>query len=101
MSDIGTEFIQVLWRQPDTMALYGIPYDMRPGQAPRDLLAKNPDGSTNWSLAPPSWVFLGAPGWWGNMSADRQADVQTFLNLVSDCVPQGPGEWARIPKDPP
>ena len=84
------------------MALYGIPHDMRPGQAPRDLLVRSSSFKTgiHYADVPDSWMYLGAPGWWGSIGAERAKEIQTFLDLVSDCVPQGPGEWDRIPRSP-
>ncbi len=79
--------IRVLYRAPDTLALYGIPYAMRReiGQEPRHLVAGHRD----------SWTWLGSPGWWGNMARDEQALVRTYS--LGDSVPEGPHEWCEIP----
>ena len=33
--------IKILFRSPDTLTLWGIPYEMRPGQSPGDLWRSN------------------------------------------------------------
>ncbi len=100
--DLST--IKVLWRQPGTMALWGLPYDMRPGQTPYDLWKAHRDyeppppgwyGSKQISLA--DWVYLGSPGWHGAIPQDEQVAIQAFLEAHKDDVPHGPCEWTRIP----
>lgn len=44
-------------------AFVGIPYDMREGQAPRDILPRYRD----------AWVWLGSPGWYGDMTKEQKA----------------------------
>lgn len=90
--------IRVLYRQPDTLALWGIPYDMRAdvGQQPRDIerareeskekmfgrversLRRRPARTrTSGATLPPrvyqdpheGWIWLGQPGWWGPYAA--------------------------------
>ena len=77
----------VLWRAPDSLTLWGIPHDMRPGQAPGDLFAAQPF---------PRYGRLGAPGrvagpreGWRIISAGEAAGY-------GDAVPQAPGEWSRL-----
>lgn len=97
--------IKVLYREPDTMFLWGIPYGMRPGQSPRDLI----DGYRRYSvplrpghygtvLKDPrdSWLWLGSPGWWGHLSPVRQKAVKKFLARCGDAVPEWPNEWSVI-----
>jgi hypothetical protein len=79
--------IKILFRAPDTLALYGVPYEMRPGQQPGDLWRA---GNTK------GWIWLGSPGWWGNMSPDDQAEVQAFLSKHHDAIPGNPYEWDRL-----
>jgi len=104
--------IVVLWRQPDTMALWGIPYDMRPGQSPRDLYEgrKVPDtlaaargwyGRTIPSPGPrEGWIWLGSPGWWGNLDQRSQDTISSWLDGVTAGnrldLPQGPAEWILV-----
>lgn len=78
--------VQVLWRQPDTMALWGIPYGMRPGQSPYDL---HRAGNTR------GWIWLGSPGWWGSLSRKDQEEIQSWLATLED-IPQGPAEWVDV-----
>lgn len=99
--------IRVLWRQPDLMALWGIPYAMRPGQSPRDLWIGRlvPDrtfvgyGKHVYRPGPrEGWIWLGQPGWWGNLSSEAQAAIVAFLEPLrkADLVPTGPGEWQDV-----
>lgn len=109
--------IKYLWRQPDTMALYGIPHELRPGQSPRDIVAaqwpcrhEHATAGVDLTRCPPrkrsgevpgDWMWLGSPGWWGTMGANERAVVETFLGSCAD-VPAGPGEWcaAKRKADP-
>lgn len=102
--------IRVLWRQPDLMSLWGIPYAMRPGQSPRDLwegrqisdvlaLAAGHYGQMISFPGPhEGWIWLGQPGWWGNLSSETQAAITAFLEPLrkADLVPTGPGEWQDV-----
>lgn len=78
--------IKVLYREPRTMALWGIPYEMRPGQQPRDL-ANHPRRG---------WVYLGSPGWRGSMPRGRQEKVKSWIGKLGNIVPSGPNEWSRV-----
>jgi hypothetical protein len=82
--------IIVLYRRPDTLALYGLPYELRHniGQEPRHL----------WrSYGPPdAWIYLGSPGWWGEISSDGQAAVKAYLRTLH--TPDDPGEWCYVAK---
>lgn len=103
--------IKVIYRQPGTLALVGIPYDMRPGQQPRDLergrevaviayyrAAATGCAGCPWP-EPLGWVWLGTPGWWGDIPREDRAEIEVWLRGLGDLVPVNPGEWARI--DPP
>lgn len=100
--------IKVLWRQSDTMALYGIPYDMRPGQQPADLTRGSPALGYGTYGAPyrapgprADWVWLGSPGWFGSLSPADISAVRSFLgSLVLDSIPTGPNEWAPVERLP-
>lgn len=85
------KMIRVLYRQPDTMALYGIPYEMRRDvrQEPRDLIRGNA------GQIPGDWIWLGSPGWYGSMSLDERAAVDLFLLVVGE-TPDNPGEWFTL-----
>lgn len=80
--------IRVLWRCPGSMGLFGIPYEMRAGQSPRDLYDV---GNVS------DWTWLGSPGWWGSLSGPYQKRVAAFLGSLGDLVPEGPGEWSELP----
>lgn len=96
--------IKVLFMAPDTLTLWGIPYEMRPGQQPGDLFRAHRDyvppkpghyGSKRIDLS--DWVYLGEPGWFGSMSAERRAEVEAFLaSIPKDAKPHGPYEWTRL-----
>lgn len=104
--------IRTLYRQPDTLSLWGIPYAMREGQTPRDIWnAPRPDllaqaagryGATMHAPGPqPDWVWLGCPGWWGSIddSRDQRAIVE-WLATLGDSVPVNPCEWASVQVSP-
>lgn len=102
--------IKILYRQPDTMALWGLPYDLRPGQSPRHLWDSRtiPDtcaqaaGRYGFTLAAPGpregWIWLGSPGWYGTMTRRDQVRVRAFLDQHDEFVPGGPGEWCVLPR---
>lgn len=82
--------IRVLFRRDDSLELFGIPYEMRPGQSPRDLWrAGRTDG----------WIWLGSPGWWGHLDSVAQHEIRTFLAENAADVPDGPFEWSYIGRD--
>lgn len=97
--------VVVLFREPDSLALWGIPYRMRPGQAPGDLWRAHRDykppkpghfGSKRISLD--DWLWLGCPGWFGGYTeADRKA-IEDFLKpwRARDAIPGGPYEWTDL-----
>src|SRR3990167_2877417 len=82
--------IRVLFRAPDSLALWGIPYEMNREvrQQPMDLFRAH-------GGALPGWIYLGSPGWWGAMTRDEQAEVTAFL--AGRDVPCNPCEWDTIP----
>jgi len=97
--------IQVLWRQPDTLTLWGIPYKMRSdvGQQPYDLWKARRDyvppkpgwyGSKQIDLS--DWIYLGEPGWWGHYSKKDQEIIEEFLVKHKDAIPGGPCEWSEV-----
>lgn len=97
--------IKVLFRTPDSLALYGIPYNMREdcGQQPGDLWRAYRDyeppppghyGSKQIDIS--DWVWLGTPGWFGHMTTEEIEVVKEFLAEHKDDVPGNPYEWSRI-----
>jgi hypothetical protein len=87
--------ILVLFREPDTMALYGIPYRMREGQQPGDLWRRY--GTPRAALS--DWVWLGSPGWWGSITPADRERIETWLEDIRLLVPQGPYEWTDLTKE--
>ena len=86
--------VKTLYRHADTLALYAIPYDMRPGQSPRDLWYSTAFGRQpgQW----PEWLYLGSPGWWGHLDADSQRTITAWLSALGNRVPEGPYEWTVL-----
>lgn len=105
--------VKVLFRDPNTLALIGIPYRMRPGQQPGDLLRAAAAaamsltrGARAWDLSRTSpspdlsdWLWLGCPGWWGDLTKDDQEAIQAFLVGKELLIPGGPWEWTDLAMD--
>lgn len=99
--------IKVLWRQPDTLTLWGLPYDLREGQSPKDLWESKFSVACLEEWGPrapgphPGWAYLGSPGWFGGMDAARIEEVKQFLAALAetDDIPQGPCEFQRLTRD--
>jgi len=83
--------IRVLFRAPDALTLWGIPYDLRPGQAPIHLW------KSEHSSARRGWIYLGEPGWYGSLSRERIDQIKAFLAEHKDLVPGNPYEWTVLP----
>lgn len=98
--DMKLAGIRVLWRAPDTLDLWGIPYEMRPGQTPLDLFRASqkthPTRGFLTSIA--DWVWLGQPGWWGHLRRDEQTLIRAYLEKYADLVPKNPPEFCSLPK---
>lgn len=106
------EHIRVLWRHPYNGWLYGVPYEMRPGQSPTDIFRgkghREPcmnfigDGSGRL-VSGERWVDEVVPSDWMLLS---ESDPQTraWLRAVEDrdgrgTVPCRAYEWAAINKE--
>lgn len=91
-ADLGS--IRILFRAPDTLDLWGIPYLMRRdvGQAPRHLFRSEVPG------AGAGWIWLGSPGWYGHLSRDEQALVREYVEAARgrDEIPGHPYEWCEV-----
>lgn len=81
--------VKVLFRRDHSLCLYGVPYTMRRdvGQQPGDLWRA---GRTE------GWIWLGSPGWWGNMQYPEIKLVQEYLAQHSEEIPQFPNEWCEV-----
>ncbi len=93
--------IVVLWRQPDLMALWGIPYSMREecGQTPKHLwdarhrFYEKPISNRVYARSNPTnlddWIWLGSPGWWGGHLPESQVAIEIWLAplKVLDLIP--------------
>lgn len=88
--------VRVLWRDRNG-GLWGIPYDMRPGQSPHHIREDLRRG----------WIYLGThfarrgdlvTGWWGSTSRANQAAIAAFLarQASADSIPDGFPEWSRV-----
>jgi hypothetical protein len=86
--------IVVLYREPDSLSLWGIPYAMRReiGQEPRHILPHLRRG----------WIWLGCPGWYGSLERSDIERIKVWRAAleVADpgIVPGGPHEWSEIPE---
>jgi hypothetical protein len=79
--------IRILFRDIETLALWGLPYDnLRPGQEPRHI-------DRRWRG---DWIWLGSPGWFGGMSPEEQAAVKAFLATHREQVPTNAYEWSKL-----
>lgn len=102
--------IVALYRAPDTLTLWGIPYRMREdvGQQPGDLYRAS---RWYWGLdldtrstryARPThdpkrdWIYLGSPGWFGTLKPDEIEAIKAFLAQHTAVIPQGPNEWCYL-----
>lgn len=114
ITDAMLASIRVLFRRDDSLCLYGITYDMRPGQSPGDIwraskrhtpmtTARDWEHAARWPRSDftSEWIWLGSPGWWGHMSRESQARVKAWLAVRAsrDEIPDGPFEWSRIERD--
>ena len=102
--------VQILYRDPgDSLALWGILYNMRPGQQPRDIARGHAERSEaaernrrrgTPDAGPPElgWIWLGCPGWYGDMPAVEIAAVKVWLAPLeaAGVVPGNPGEWCEL-----
>ena len=94
--------IRVLYRDGN-LGLWGIPYDMRPGQAPRDIYRAHAEyvpprpgwyGSKQVSIA--DWIWLGSPGWYGSKTSEQVEAIKAFLERYDPLVPGSWHEWSRL-----
>ena len=102
--------IRVLYREPDTLTLWGIPYEMRPGQQPSDILRadiRSQESAMQRAYghygspardSKSGWIYLGNPGWWGTRNNAMARAAKRFLRLYKDYIPEGPNEWIELPK---
>lgn len=92
--------IKIIFCAPDTLRLYGIPYDMRPGigQEPRHL----------WKGRTIPDTLKRAAGWGGSVLSDpgpgpdwiyldeEDPEVKAFLAEHKDNLPGHAYEWVRL-----
>lgn len=83
--------VRVLWRAPDTLDLWGIPYEMREGQTPYDLFKSRVANHADW-------IWLGQPGWWGHLSGIEQTVIKAFLEKHAEHVPRNPPDFSTLPR---
>ena len=95
--------IRTLFRAPESLALYGIPYLMRDmpngrPQSPRDLYCRRlGDGSMEIVGPKSDWIWLGTPGWFGHYNEKQIGEIKAFLKIHHDSVPSNPYEWSVLP----
>lgn len=89
--------IRVLYRDPETFCLWGIPYQMREGQSPRNLQVDHKGvRHSRWEA---DWVWLGgSTGWWGSLEVCEREAVQAFLAplAAAGMVPGNAFEWCTL-----
>ena len=96
--------IVILFRQPDTLSLWGIPYMMREGgqqpgdlwRARRDYVAPKPGWYGSKQIDLSDWVWLGQPGWWYDLSHADQELIKAFLAKHTGNIPGNPYEWSVL-----
>ena len=101
--------IVVLWRKPDCLSLYGIPYAMREGcgQTPKHLWdARDADYrrsplDTTRRVTLDDWIWLGSPGWWGSMLPEERTAVEVWLAplYTLDLVPRNVCDFIDLRKE--
>lgn len=98
--------VRVLYRDRN-LQLWGIPYDLRPGQSPRDLFDSRTEpvlgthyGQARSAPGPRAdWIWLGAPGWYSTMSPGERNETKAFLAGLD--VPKNAHEWTRVHRENP
>lgn len=103
-----TTRVFALFRASDTMALWGITHTLRPGQSPGDLWRARKESIERWREPRPAqtvgvpeplkldWVWLGSPGWWGDMPDKLRAQIEAFTEKHSTLIPESPNEWTNL-----
>jgi hypothetical protein len=94
------ESIRVLWRAPDTLDLWGLPYELRPGQTPYDLFkaSAKPHPTRGFLTSIADWVWLGQPGWWGHLTRAEQIAIAAYLEKHKSDIPRNAFEHVVLPK---
>jgi hypothetical protein len=104
--------IVVLWRQPDLLALWGIPYSMREGcgQTPKHLwearrsFYEKPISNRVCARSNPTnldnWIWLGQLGWWGSLLPEERAAIEIWLAPLAtlDLIPRDPCAFVDLRK---
>jgi hypothetical protein len=105
--------IVVLWRQPDLLALWGIPYAMREscGQTPKHLwdarrsFYEKPIANRTYARRDPTnlddWIWLGQCGWWGSLLPEERVAIEVWLSPLEmlGLVPKGPCDFVDLRKE--
>jgi hypothetical protein len=105
--------IVVLWRQPDLLALWGIPYAMREScqQTPKHLwdarhsFYEKPIANRTYARRNPTdlsdWIWLGQCGWWGSLLPEERTAIEVWLSPLEmlGLVPKGPCEFVDLRKE--
>lgn len=77
----------------DGNAFLGVPYEMREGQQPLDVIERYRHGHNG----APAWVWLGSPGWYGTMSFEQRTMAQTIVERCGR-VAWYKGCWTTLPE---
>lgn len=92
------ETIRVLYREPDSLSLWGVPYEMRPGQSPRDIFGWRDGHEPRYRTdkTAPEWIWLGTPGWYGSYTRPQIEEIKHWIAVQGDKVPENPCEWCEL-----
>ena len=105
--------IVVIWRQPDTLALWGVPYAMRDdcGQTPKHLwdarksFYEKPISNRVYARKNPTnlddWIWLGQPGWWGSLLPEERTAIEVWLAPLAtlDLIPRDVCAFVDLQKE--
>ena len=83
--------IRVLYRDAN-LSLWGVPYNLRPGQSPRHI---QDAGNAR------DWIWLGSPGWFGGMTIAEMDEVRAYLAKLGPLVPGNAYEHSTLESEAP
>ena len=70
-------------------AFWGIPYQMKPGQQPLDILEKYRG----------DWVYLGGAGWYGSMTEIHMTAAKAFVAQHRHKITAYEGSWIDLTEE--
>jgi len=105
--------VEIFFRAPYNLYLFGIPYRMREGQQPGDLWRAEDEWEERhgapkpWGYGSPKpdilkgWLLIPEPGTgtFDKLASEDQRRVRAFLARHRVAVPQNPSEWSELSHD--